>query len=169
LIAGSLLYNYVSHVSKNNNEFHKNDVANQAYAKGDFKEAVKLYQKEADAGNVEAQNNLAVMYEEDKGIQPNYSKAVHYYTLAAEQGSPEVKFNLARNYYNGSGVDKNTIIAHALFSLCASDSKDAMDNKDLVASELSIEQIEQSKELTSDPDKLWKLIDASQQLNNKSN
>lgn len=56
-----------------------------------FKETLAL----AEQGNAQAQCNLALMYENGRGVTKDYAKAVEWYTKAAEQGYAEAKNNLS--------------------------------------------------------------------------
>ena len=52
----------------------------------DVEAAVALFHEAAEAGHVEAQRCLGVMYEEGKGVSRDEAEAVKWYRLAAEQG-----------------------------------------------------------------------------------
>ncbi|NLW27464.1 tetratricopeptide repeat protein [Acetivibrio saccincola] len=73
------------------------------YARNDFSAAVSCYQKAAELGDKLAQYNLALMYEEGKGVEVNHAKAVYWYKKAADSGLPEAQINLALCYYWGTG------------------------------------------------------------------
>ncbi|MBR4833377.1 MAG: sel1 repeat family protein [Thermoguttaceae bacterium] len=52
----------------------------------DFEEAVRWFQRAAEAGNVEAMCNLGNRYYKGTGIPLDLSKAVYWYRCAAETG-----------------------------------------------------------------------------------
>ena len=66
-----------------------------------------LYYRAAEQGDVDAQYNLAVCYENGTGVERDEQKAVEWYKKAAEQGDARAQFNLALCYKNGIGVEKD--------------------------------------------------------------
>jgi hypothetical protein len=71
-------------------------------------EALKWYQKSAEAGNAYAQANMGVFYQAGRcGVAKDFAKAAEWYRKAAEQGNAHAQFYLAGLYMNGSGVEKN--------------------------------------------------------------
>ena len=58
----------------------------------------------AEQGNVDAQFNLGVMYENGRGVRQDYIQAVQWYRKAAEQGIAQAQYNLGLMYRNGQGV-----------------------------------------------------------------
>lgn len=60
--------------------------------------------KEAVQGDVEAQNNLGVMYDNGIGVVEDDKEAVKWYLKAAEQGYADAQNNLGVMYNNGKGV-----------------------------------------------------------------
>ena len=73
----------------------------------DFKTAVKWFQKAADRGNADAQNNLGFCYHEGQGVPQDYDEAVKWYLKAADQGFAFAQNNLGFCYQEGQGVPKN--------------------------------------------------------------
>ena len=69
----------------------------------DFEETLAL----AESGNVYAQFNLGLMYDEGIGVPENDKTAVKWYTKAAKQGEPSAQYNLGVMYNNGTGVPEN--------------------------------------------------------------
>lgn len=72
--------------------------------------------QQAKQGNVEAQNNLGVMYDKGYGVPQNKSKARQWYEKAAAQGHPHALLGLGNMYANGHGVRKNHAKAKEWFS-----------------------------------------------------
>lgn len=64
----------------------------------DISKAFSFYTKSAERGLSKAQHNLALMYENGKGVSINQQKAIFWYTKAAEQGLSLSQFNLAQLY-----------------------------------------------------------------------
>jgi uncharacterized protein len=65
----------------------------------------------AEKGNVEAQYNLGVCYEEGRGVEVDYTEAFRWYKKAAEQGDSKAQYNLSYRYYSGEGVVKDYVEA----------------------------------------------------------
>ncbi len=74
---------------------------------GKYSEAAKLYQKEANKGQAEAQNNLGVLYRKGKGVPKNHQKAMSLYKKSAAQGNAQAMNNIALLYAKGYGVKKS--------------------------------------------------------------
>jgi hypothetical protein len=70
----------------------------------DDAETARRYRKAAERGDVLAQANLGVMYEEGLGVAQDYTEAVRWYQRAAERGYSPVQYNLGLMYSNGKGV-----------------------------------------------------------------
>lgn len=59
----------------------------KAYEDEDYPEALKWLTKAAEKGHAFARNNLAIMYDEGKGVEKNFRKADRLWLLAAQQGN----------------------------------------------------------------------------------
>ena len=71
-------------------------------------EALKWYQKSAEAGNHFSQANMGLLYQTGRcGVTKDFAKAAEWYRKAAEQGNPYAQYYLANLYENGNGVEKN--------------------------------------------------------------
>jgi len=123
---------------------------------------MKWYRKAAEQGDGEAQNNIGVMYENGQGVWEDYAAAVEWYARAAEQGVPRAQNNLAIMYATGKGVAQDLFTAYIWFDIAASgfaasdpeSRKQALENRDNVAYNLSVEQVEQAKKLSKE----WKPV-----------
>jgi TPR repeat protein len=62
----------------------------------DLGKAAELYQKAADQGNANAQNNLGVSYENGQGVPKDLRKAAELYQKAADQGNQSAIGSLKR-------------------------------------------------------------------------
>ena len=60
----------------------------------DSTKAVELFQKSAEQGNVDAQNNLGVMYYAGEGVPRDEAKAKQWFKKAAAQGNADAQANL---------------------------------------------------------------------------
>lgn len=72
-----------------------------------IKEAIRWYRKAAVKGNIEAQNNLGVIYSRGDEVDVNYMEAVKWYTMAAERGNCEAQMTLGLMYASGEEIGRN--------------------------------------------------------------
>ena len=79
----------------------------RAYAKGDYKTAIKEFQPLAEQGNKDAQFRLGYIYSQGQGVLKDYRKAVKWFRKAAEQDSAYGQVNLGIMYIDGMGVPKD--------------------------------------------------------------
>ena len=68
---------------------------------------IDLPMKEAENGDVEAQNKVGDCYYWGLGVKQNYEKSVEWYQKAADAGLAKAQNNLGNCYYNGQGVKQN--------------------------------------------------------------
>jgi hypothetical protein len=83
------------------------DRGSDAWARGDFKKALKLLKPLADSGNAIAQHRLGVMYVLGQGVPKDMNEAIQLFTAAADQGQGESQHSLGLRYLWGDGVDKD--------------------------------------------------------------
>jgi Caspase domain/Sel1 repeat len=86
-----------------------------AYARKDFAEARRLYDKAAAAGYALAFNNIGALYEGGEGVRIDYAEAVKWYTKAADAGEPVAMVNLGWLYEHSQGVKRNCAEAVRLY------------------------------------------------------
>ena len=60
--------------------------AQSHFDKGEYAEAVELWQKAANEGDAESQNTIGLCYYYGKGVSQDYAKAVEWLQKAAKQG-----------------------------------------------------------------------------------
>lgn len=70
-------------------------------------QGVVWYLQAAEQGHVQAQFELASMYEHDPDIEEDMGQAVKWYLKAAEQGHVSAQSTLGYFYETGTGVEKN--------------------------------------------------------------
>lgn len=63
--------------------------------------------KLAKQGDADGQFELALCYEDGKGVEQNFGEAIKWYRLAAEQGNTDAQYNLGICYAEGRGVRQN--------------------------------------------------------------
>ncbi len=82
----------------------------------DITEAAKWYAKAAKQGYPKAQHNLALLYEDGRGVKQNYTEAAKWYAKAAKAGFSEAQNNLAVLYIMGNGVKQDRAQAEKLLT-----------------------------------------------------
>lgn len=75
-----------------------------AYSRGEYDEALRLWKPLADEGLAAAQYNVGVMHATGRGVPRDYSEAMKWYRMAADQGNASGQFNLGLLYASGRGV-----------------------------------------------------------------
>ena len=96
----------------------------QAYAAGDFAAAAEQWRPLAEAGNMTAQFNLAVLHDNSESALFDSAAAAAWYKRAAAQGFGAAQYNLALAYRLGRGVPRE--ISQTLYwLLVASHAEDA--------------------------------------------
>ena len=72
-----------------------------------FDKAFIACNTEAEQGDSTAHFNLALLYDEGKGVEVNKEKALYWYTKAAIRGGGDAQYELARMYDKGDGAEVN--------------------------------------------------------------
>ena len=117
----------------------------------DFATAIKEWIVLAKQGDVVAQFNLGLTFQEGRIVPQDYKTAKEWYVLAAEQGNADAHFNLGVMYYNGQGVLVDDLRAYVWFDLSASAGNDAaIINRARVAKLMTPSQIDQAKKLAKE-------------------
>lgn len=83
---------------------HKGEAA---YQRSNFKEAFEWYRKAAEAGHIEAQTQVGVMYAAGKGVRQDYDAALQWTRKAAEAGHIRAQTNLGILYMTGFGIPRD--------------------------------------------------------------
>ena len=83
------------------------ELADSAYDREDYVQAIKLYRPLAATGNAQVQNRIGRMYYVGKGVSQNDKEALKWYRLSAAQGNAAAQYNLGGMYYDGIGVSQN--------------------------------------------------------------
>lgn len=119
--------------------------------KQDYNEAILWYGKAALQGNAEAQHSLGVMYTLGKGLPKNSQLAIGWLTKAAAQNYADAQLLLGSIYEEGAGTHKKPVLAYALYDLAvknkATMQSDVIKKRDRLATALSSEEMEYSKQL----------------------
>ena len=85
----------------------------------DYKKALSLYRKSADAGYAKGQSGLARMYSNGKGVVQDHKKASFLVSKAVKQGDASGQNLLGWMYLKGKGVKKDISKAIDLFEKAA--------------------------------------------------
>ncbi|MDA7680223.1 sel1 repeat family protein [bacterium] len=106
----------------------------------------------AEQGEADAQFLLGVMYFDGTGVPQDDKEAVKWYRKSAEHGYAEAQHDLGMAYYKGQGVLKDTVTAYAWFNVAvANGDEDGSKVRDLVAKDMTPEQIAEAQKLS----KVW--------------
>lgn len=82
-----------------------------ALANGYYRTAEKLALREAEAGDLNAQNALGNLYYLGLGVERDYSRAAHWYLKAALAGNTNSQINISHLYRLGQGVPRDKLRA----------------------------------------------------------
>lgn len=89
-------------------------VENKNYVK-----AFSLFVPLAEAGNAEAQHNLAMLYRTGKGTEKDLSASYGWFRRAAEQGVSDAQYYLGYMYDGGEGVKQDPQYAYVWYRKAA--------------------------------------------------
>jgi TPR repeat protein len=95
-----------------------------AYHAADYASALRLIRPFAEQGVPRAEYNLAVMYDEGRGVPQDFVEAIYWYRKAADQDYSDAQFNLGLMYDKGHGVPQD-FAAAATWYRKAADQGDA--------------------------------------------
>lgn len=93
--------------------------AARAYAGGDVLKARQIWEDLAAKGDGEAMNNLGVLYDQGKSVEPDAGRALHWFAESANAGNPSGMNNYGRMLEQGRGVPPNPQEAARWFDLAA--------------------------------------------------
>lgn len=79
----------------------------EAYERGDFSTAMRIFRLFAEQGDQEAQHNLGSMYLWGQGIAQDYKEAIRWKRMSAAQGNQFSQFDLGTMYRRGQGVPQD--------------------------------------------------------------
>lgn len=91
----------------------------QSYLCGNYDAAFSEWQPLARLGDVEAQYNLGVLYDQGAGVERDLSLAASWYRKAAENGFMDAQTNLGIMYLQGQGVERDVDSAEHWLRLAA--------------------------------------------------
>ena len=83
------------------------ELGSEAYDKGDYQKATKLWQKACDSGEAKGCFYLGFLYVDGQDVKQNYQKATELYQKACDGGNAEGCAILGVSYHKGQGVKQN--------------------------------------------------------------
>lgn len=90
-----------------------------AYRRGDYANALRLFQSLADDGDPRAQNSLGRMYLRGQGAGQDYKEAMKWFRRAAALGVADAQFNLGEIYLREFGVEQDLVEAARWYTRAA--------------------------------------------------
>ena len=78
-----------------------------AVEQGDYERAFEIFLPLAEAGDAEAQYNLAILYRGGHGVAKDLQKSHQWFLRAAEQGIAAAQYHLGYMYDTGEGVEQS--------------------------------------------------------------
>ena len=124
-----------------------------AYHRGDYATAQREWRPLAEQGDANAQYNLGVMYDFEKGVLQDFATARQWYEKAAAQGHAGAQNNLGGLYEFGHGVAQDYVRAYMWYYVAAAHptgdgQKDvAAENRDEIAGRMTSAQIAEAQKL----------------------
>ena len=91
-----------------------------AYSKGDYNAAHRVWYTLAAEGDARAQFWLGLMYEDGVGVEQDYGEALFWYRHSAEEGYDDAQNKMGLMYVKGEHVLQDYKEAEKLFRLSAS-------------------------------------------------
>ncbi|MBY0385068.1 sel1 repeat family protein, partial [bacterium] len=82
-------------------------------------EIFAVWKKKADKGHIDAQFEVASLYESGVGCEQSYPLAFHYFKLAADKGDEKSQVNLGRLYEHGLGTEQSSSQAVHYYKMAA--------------------------------------------------
>ena len=76
-----------------------------AYRNGNYAEALQLWRKLAQQGDVAAQYNMGALYAAGEGADPSPEEAHKWFLFAAQSGNAAAQFEAAKNFEFGRGTE----------------------------------------------------------------
>ena len=95
------------------------DLAISAVENKDYAKAFSLFAPLAEAGDAEAQHNLAMLYRAGKGTNKDLSESYAWFRRAAEQGISDAQYYLGHMYDGGEGVTQDSNYAFVWYRKAA--------------------------------------------------
>lgn len=79
----------------------------QYYKQGNYVKAFPLFKELANAGTLEAQVFIGMLYRNGQGVEKDAKQAAYWFQKSAEQGDQYAQFYMGVMYDKGEGVEKD--------------------------------------------------------------
>jgi hypothetical protein len=86
----------------------QSDAGYDAYKRGDYAAAHRIWKSLADGGDASAQYNLGLLYHHGLGVESKISEAAKWYGRAAENGNADAQKAIGDLYLKGFWGKKNS-------------------------------------------------------------
>ena len=137
----------VTNNAQQRHDYSYNSAIN-AFEGGDYARARRIFARLADDGNINAQFNLAIMYERGLGVRSDIIRAIDLFKKAARQGDKVAPNHLGIIYSSGKGVLKDMVLAHAWFNIAsAADNSEGWRNRERIEKLMTKAQIGEAEEI----------------------
>ena len=125
--------------------------ADDTFGRGDYTKAAQLLRPYADQGDTLAQLQMGLMYDEGLGVTQDYQEAMKWFQRSAKQGFVPAQNVLGLKYHFGRGI-RQDLLAYMWLNIAAAalsgdERKEALKNRDHVASQMTTAQIEKAQEM----------------------
>ncbi len=125
----------------------------------DLGEAAMWFRKGAELGSVGAMENLGTLHASGQGVPIDFTEAAKWWRRSAERGYAQAQCKLATLYAQGRGVPQDNVQAYIWFSLGLARGIDVRQPRDIVASRMTKQQIEEANSTLGQ----WKPLEDKQQ------
>ncbi len=111
-------------------------------------ESLSTCQKQADAGDAQAQYELGEYYHDSNNPARDLNKALNYFEKASLLGHAQAQFQLGTMFYKGEGVPANNVQAYIVLKMAAvNGAEDALDTADEVAEHMKRDELEKATQV----------------------
>ncbi len=112
-------------------------------------EALKWFVRAAELGSSGAMENIGEMYARGIGVEQSDTEAFQWFRKAADRGNGTAAFRVGSCYGTGRGVAQDNVQAYVWFSVGIAAGYDAAQDRDVVASKLTPDQLKEANLLVS--------------------
>src|SRR5258708_31696245 len=78
-----------------------------AWRRAEIRKDLEECRSEAERGDAKAQDRLAMLYQQGKGVPQDNVEALKWLRKAAAQGDTRAKYGIGYMYYNGQGATRD--------------------------------------------------------------
>lgn len=107
LVEGYALYEQAAELGDSNAQFEMGTAITFGKIDRPLSDGIKWLELAVKNNHIKAINNLAICYQQGKGVEKDLKKAFSLYSLAVSKGDAMAEFNVGQAYYFGLGVVRN--------------------------------------------------------------